>query len=135
MIEVGGIYLLAVTFTRPPKDKFCLCATADPWLFLVNSELNRFIEDRPDLRAQQVTLPRAGHPFLRQDSWIDCSDPCSIAASDIERQLAADPSRFKGMANQSVLRAVLLTVAASRTLPQRKKDRITDALRPLLVRH
>lgn len=134
MIRVGSIYLLHLTVTTPPKPKYCLCVTATPWLFLVNSKLRPFVADRPALSAQQVRLPVAGHQFLRYDSWIDCSEPISIQAAEVARQCADDPSREKGPASERVLEAVLRAVAVSTTLPERKKQAIAEALRPLIPR-
>lgn len=130
MIQVGGIYLVYVSLTDPPKDKFCLCLTTDAWLFFINSRVHPYIASRPVLSSQQISLPSKTHKFLKYDSWIDCSDPISISAVKIDQQCATDPSRFKGLANESVLAAVLLSVASSSTLPQKKKDKIAAALAP-----
>ena len=132
MIEVGGVYRLLLTFTTPPKEKYCLCVNPRPLFFKINSLVNSFIQKKPALVAQQVLLRRETHSFLAHDSWLDCSDLCSVPSPPPHNQLEQDPSRFMGRIAPEMISTVIDVVSASTTIPQLKKTSITAALESAL---
>ncbi|MBM3471639.1 MAG: hypothetical protein FJX75_00020 [Armatimonadetes bacterium] len=95
----GQVLYLDCDFTTPPKPKYAVvvCTDPEPLLFLVNSRINPFIQRHPDLLAGQVPLKAADYPFLRHDSFLDCSEVKRFAdPGEIAGQLLADLSRIRG---------------------------------------
>ena len=63
--------------TKPiPKDKFVIIACIDtkPWGFFINTEINQFKQNQPELLACQVPIKAANHKCLDHDSYVDCTD-------------------------------------------------------------
>ena len=133
MIEVGGVYRLLLTFTTPPKEKYCLCVTPGPLFFKINSRVSAFIQKNPALLTQQVALQRETHGFLSHDSWLDCSDLCSVPSPPPHDQIEQDPSRCMGRVASETLSIVANVVSASGTIPQLKKTSIITALNAALT--
>lgn len=132
MVELGGVYRLYLSYVTPPSDKFLICIAPQPQFFKINSQINPFLERNPHLRIQQVPVERRLHGFLQYDSWLDCSEPYAVSTPSAEEQLSKDPTRHIGDADPSLIRAILDVVAASRTLPERKKVSISAALKTLV---
>lgn len=72
-LKPGQVLYLFCGFTQPPKDKYLLllCCTDPPMVFVINSQIPRFVKARPELLSSQVQLSPADYPFLDHDSfWI-----------------------------------------------------------------
>ncbi|MDP8161956.1 hypothetical protein QJU89_03780 [Pasteurella skyensis] len=72
-IKSGAVIKIFCEFTRPPKYKFLMIACIDPLLaFVINSDINDFIKNRPELLQDQVDIPASDHHFLVLDSVMNC---------------------------------------------------------------
>jgi hypothetical protein len=80
---------------RPlPKDKFVVvtCFDPNPCGFFINTRVNEFIANHPDLLPCEVAMAATEHPFLAHDSWLDCRELLSFREeelSDLRGVLAA----------------------------------------------
>lgn len=70
-------YVTNCVHTKPhPKNKFVMIACIDeyPMGFLINSRINLYVQNRPNLLVCQALISRSRHSFLHHDSYIDCRD-------------------------------------------------------------
>ena len=69
-------YVQSCRHTKPnPKDKFVLIAYIDPspYGFLINSKVNRYLENRPYLLCCEAEIIAFEHEFLKYNSYVDCT--------------------------------------------------------------
>lgn len=71
--------------TIPRKDKFVVivCLNPNPYGFLINSKIARFIKRSPDLLSSQVSVNAKRYSFLKHDSYINCGRLCSFKSSEL----------------------------------------------------
>ena len=105
--------------TRPaPKDKFVAIVCRDLKLmgFLINSNVNRYIQKHPDLLACQAIIEASNHSCLGHDSYVDCVDLYSF--EDAELADGRDPISKQARAK------IEKAVANSKTIETRYKKLI-----------
>lgn len=126
----GRVLHLHCSFTSPPKHKFVILVsmTPEPLVFLINSEISEWLEQRPDLRDCQVLIHCAEHSYLSYDSYLDCTQAKRPPVTEIERQLMEDIGNLKDMATSREREAIIYAVQACRILSPREKRWITEAL-------
>lgn len=130
-LKSGQVLYLFCEFTHPPKDKYLLlaCYTDPPLLFVVNSQIPRFVQARPELLASQVKLSPRDYPFLEHDSFLDCSNVINSLDEDaIRNQLLADLSRLKGEVHQRTKAQIIEAVRRSRTVSEADRELIVHSL-------
>lgn len=93
------------------------CAIA----LLINSEPSEFILSKPDLLNQQLQLFAHEWPFLRHDSWLDCSSAHVFNEEDIATV------RHVADSSAAVRNQVVKIAQASRTLNRRTKTAVALA--------
>ena len=75
--------------TKPnpkPKRIVIVCRENDNYYgFLVNSEIRRFVQNRPGLFACQVLIKQSDYPtILDHDSYIDCTQIYPFSEIELE---------------------------------------------------
>jgi hypothetical protein len=131
-LKAGAVLYLRCDFTDPPKDKYILvaCVTDPPKLFLINSEIPRFVAKRPKQKASQVKLKASDYSFLQRDSYVNCAEVVDVFDEDaIRNQLMSQVSRCKGEITQNTKNAVIAAVKRTRQISDYDKELITAALR------
>lgn len=111
----------ACRYTTPVKPKFLVVACTESvhaWCFVVNSKINTFVENHPDLYPCMVPITKADHRFLDHDSLINC-------------QKAYDYARHELMIHRGVLSApcaahVLKSILLCPTLQERIKEMMQE---------
>ena len=125
-IRAGQIILVQNDFA--PTDKFVIVASADPDLlcFVINSEINAFIQKQPRLLECQVLLKESEHKhFLKKDSHADCSKAINaVPMIKAVSQLVADGSRMKGHVTDAERQAIIQAVNNAHTISPALKQRI-----------
>lgn len=127
----GCVIRIDVTFPEGTKPKFLVLVDhGDPELltFIVNSETNPFIEQRPHLAKCQVDLDAANHPFLTHDSKIACHQTLVLKRAEVIRDLKKDTGCIKGRISDAVKEQILAAVKCARTLSNDEKLSIIQAL-------
>lgn len=127
----GRILHVQCCFTIPHKNKFVVLVAVQPTvvLFVTNSEINEWLQARPDLRDRQVTIRREDHTFLSHDSFLNCTEAVrQMEMEEIERQLVKDISNIKNMIAANEREAILYAVKDCRTLSKKEIDWITESL-------
>lgn len=130
-LKPGCVIRLVVKLTTVTKPKFLvLVATDDPeyLTFIVNSEINPFIANRPYLLQCQVSIDAASHAFLDHNSHVACHEILPMKREDVVKALMADPSAIKGEISPDVRAQVVAAVKFAKTLDKDKKGRIIAAL-------
>lgn len=130
-LKPGCVIKLLVKFPEITKEKFLvLVADDDPeyLTFIVNSEINPFISNRPNLLQCQVVIDAANHDFLDYDSHIACHEIRAIKCEEVIKDLMADPSAIKGEVSFDVRSQILAAVKFAKTIEKDKKNRIIAAL-------
>lgn len=133
-LKPGCVLRLEATFPNKIKPKFfVLVATDDPeyFSFLINSSINQFIANRPDLLRCQVSIDTNNHEFLSHDSHIACHDVFILKREDVIKSLLADPSAIKGNISADIREQIKSAVKIAKTIDKYKKNRIISALESL----
>lgn len=104
------------SYTRPePKDKLVVIVCRDeyPRGFLINSEIDPWIQIRPEMLAGQVPLKAAEHPCLTHDSYVDCLD--LFRFDDFEL------TNLRDEVSENAKSSILEAVEGSKTIARRYK--------------
>ncbi|MFO1353029.1 MAG: hypothetical protein U1F68_21075 [Gammaproteobacteria bacterium] len=121
----GNILYIPCSFTTPrPKDKFLLLTCVNPQLlfFVINSAINQYVREKPNLLVCQAPLRASDHPFLSHDSFVACNQTYPFEREYLQGQLLQDMGRIKGVVAQSARDQILAAVKACPTLPKREKE-------------
>lgn len=74
-VNCWDVFYLFCKHTKPhPKNKFVVivCFENIPMGFLINSQVNEFVKNRPSLLRCEVKILQQDHAFLSYDSYVDC---------------------------------------------------------------
>lgn len=130
-LKPGCVLRLEVKFHQVTKPKFLiLIAEDDPEFltFIVNSDINQFILNKPHLLQCQVSIDAENHVFLKKDSHVACDKIWPIRREDVIQALIVDPSGIKGDISPDVRSQIVAAVKFAKTLDKDKKNRIIAAL-------
>lgn len=118
------------TLYGTPKDKYCLTACVSPKvrLLLINSEPSVLKKSNPEMGACQVSIDAKRHSFLRQDSYIDCTELQSIPEEIVDEQISDKPSRELGKAPDNIIEMVKVAIENSPTIPAQQIEWVLTAL-------
>ncbi len=132
MLSPGCVVEVFAAHITPPHNKYFVIACLEPQVlgFFINSEINRYIQRRPQLAAAQVKVTKAEHSFLRHDSWLDCSDVHTFTRHFLDREVRTNPPALLGKLTANAVAAMLQAVDKSYTLAAEHIDRISVAFRP-----
>jgi hypothetical protein len=88
-LSVGSIIFEHVLTTNPPKNKYYISiGISDNKIALgtvyINTEINPNISKTPQLRSYHIPIAASDYPFLRYDSFIDCSNIQERLIADVE---------------------------------------------------
>lgn len=132
-LKPGCVIRLEMHFSQKSKRKYLvLVADDDPeyLAFVVNTDINQFILDRPALLQCQVTIYAASHPFLDHDSNVACHEVVPLKREDVIRALMDDPLEVKGEISDDVRAQILAAVKIAKTIDKEKKNKIIAGLDP-----
>jgi hypothetical protein len=106
-----------------------VCSGPKLLFFVINSNIHKYIEIRPELKKCQVIIPEADYDFLDHDSFIDCSNVIdSIDGLEIINQIGKDLSRLKGELNKATKILIIAAVQTAKTVSPYHKKLIIGAL-------
>lgn len=129
-LKPGCVIRLLVKFPQITKHKFLVLVVCDDpeyLTFIVNSEINQFIANRPHLLQCQVAIDAESHDFLDHDSYVVCHDVLPMKREEVIKNLMADPSAIKGEVSPGVRSQIAAAVKFAKTIDQDKKNRIIAA--------
>jgi hypothetical protein len=130
-LKPGCVVKLLVKFPQITKEKFLvLIADDDPeyLTFIINSDINPFIANKPHLLQCQVSIDAASHDFLDYDSHIACHDVLPMKREEVIKSLMFNPAGIKGEVSPAVRSQIVAAVKFAKTLDKDKKNRIIAAM-------
>ncbi|MEP7246475.1 MAG: hypothetical protein ABI885_22740 [Gammaproteobacteria bacterium] len=115
---------------RPfPKEKLCvLCCVDAPLFVLINSLVNPFVNNTPELVAHHLPITRSEYGFLDHDSWIDCSAPFGYDFEAVVATIRRQPHQIKGRLSDAHRQEIIQTIGVSRFWTPKKARRVVDGL-------
>lgn len=135
-LSTGTIIRVHCDFTDPPKAKLLLvlCTEPEVLVYVVNSEVNRFIKNRDELMKCQVTLRKANYDFLAHDSVINCSEVKTDSnIGNLMGKMIEDVSTtYRGRILEDSIAEVIAATKFSPGISQARKDIILACLNALL---
>ncbi|MEQ1526473.1 MAG: hypothetical protein ABL911_06990 [Gallionella sp.] len=130
-LKPGCVVKLLVKFPEKTKEKFLvLVADDDPeyLTFIVNSNINPFIANKPHLLQCQVAIDAASHNFLDHDSHIACHDVLPMKREEVIKSLMTNPAGIIGNVSPDVRGQIAAAVKFAKTIDKDKKNRIIAAM-------
>ncbi|MDE3274333.1 hypothetical protein [Pseudoalteromonas sp. G4] len=130
----GDVFKLVCNFPEVTKPKFFILLKTKPYeFFIINSGINNYIANNPNLYACQVDVPHEDHKaFLTHDSIADCSDRVDTVAVIHEKQVTFNDlaSHKVGRLASYVIEEIIHVVENSNmTLTGKEKKAIISALK------
>ena len=122
--QVGQVYKLFCTFTRPPKPKRLVLVSVEPspLLLYINTNIPSIYVDKPILFDRQVLMPVTNHSFMEYDSHIDCTKVITeFSKEDIRRQVLYEMDRQLGTISDATRQDIIKEITRSRPLELRYK--------------
>ena len=130
-LKPGCVIKLLIKFPQITKHKYMvLVADDDPeyLTFIINSEINPFISNKPNLLQCQVAIDAISHPFLDHDSHIACHEIRVMKREEVIKDLMSAPENIKGEISANVRNQITAAVKFAKTIDKDKKSRIISAL-------
>lgn len=109
-----------------------MIATVEPLqVFLINSEINAYIQSRQDLLADQINLSHEDNPFLEHDSVLNCIEAHrAFNITHLKQKMLENFSQiYKGKLNITLLQTVIDVVENSVNLPRITKNQVINAIK------
>jgi hypothetical protein len=118
--RAGLVVKLFCEFTKPPKFKRSLIVSTHserPLFFIINTEPTEFAKQNARLRDQHKPIVKQSNPFMKHDSFVDCSTAHdNFDLVEIEEALANDTSLILGSICSETAALILESIAESSTL-------------------
>ena len=130
-LKPGCVIKLQLKFPHITKEKYLVLVADDEseyFTFIINSEINPFISNRPHLLQCQVTIDAASHAFLSHDSHIACHEIMQMRREEVIKNLIDNPAGIKGNVTANVRSQIVAAVKFARTIKNDKKNRIIAAM-------
>lgn len=97
-------------------------------LFLIHTELPKFIQDSSTLIKGVTKIEKADHGFLRYDSWIRFGEVHARPYKELRRQADEDVNCFCGYGSNALLARLIALIPHSPEIPPRWQQRYCEAL-------
>ncbi len=129
-LQPGVVIYLEVVFPEGPRSKYLVVVHVNEQCctLVVNSEVNPFIENHPELAVCQVRIDAERHAFLEHDSHIACHQVQRLPTAAVIHDLMADMDRFKGELHEEVRLEVIAAIKRAPTLSPAEQTMFARAL-------
>ena len=121
-----GRIIHSYNFENIDHDKFFVIigVTQDSIVgfFFINSNINKYIQDKPDMMAVQYPLLKRDYAFLKHDSFICATEIEEIKKSDILDGIKNHSVVFVDDLRQEHLDDVLTMVRESKLFDKKEKE-------------
>lgn len=123
-LEIGSIIFEKVFDTKPPKDKYYIVTgfTADTTILCtvyINTTININLFPTPRLKNLHVPISATDNPFLKYDSFVDCSNLHQKATNMVMSVINNGTGRYGYVSNVSAatLIEIMDTIKNAHTIP------------------
>lgn len=120
-IEIGQSILIKINSFNINYDKYIVLigfdnANDEFGTVVINSEVNDNIFPTPYLKSLHVEIDENNHPFLEENSFINCTEIKPFHKQQLIDFLKANPERLVGNVSVDVLKKVHLTLMDAKTI-------------------
>jgi hypothetical protein len=84
-VNVGRVYVVRTTLSRPPKDKLTICICSNEHLFFW------IITEPRSHGVGQLSLLATDHPAFSHDCYLDCSRVTTFLPLELNAAQSRDP--------------------------------------------
>ena len=127
-IEIGNAILIKIPDFTVSYDKYIILVAKDNndisiAYVVINSIVNPKVAFNSYLKSLHLKIDEKRHPFLKKDSFVDCSNLREFLIEDIVKFLTKKPERVVGNVNSKLLQKIILTLSKSKTIEVYKKKK------------
>lgn len=90
--------------------------------FFVNSNINRYISDKPEMMAMQFLLKRSDYAFLRYDSFLSAAKINEISCTRLAKSIVNGETKIVGTLKEADMSTLLEHARKSRLFSKREKE-------------
>ncbi|MDR0196562.1 MAG: hypothetical protein LBI73_15710 [Myroides sp.] len=126
---IGSTILNKIPIFNIEHDKFIIYLADDVKnidLFggvIINSIINDYINSNAYLKSQHVLIDVNRHPFLRYDSFVDCTKIHSFSKTEALSYIAKNPVKLCGMVENDIMLEIEQTLKVSTVISSKEKKR------------
>jgi hypothetical protein len=89
--------------------------------FFINTKINEYIKNKPNLLGLQYELNAKDYAFLDHDSYLSCSNLITRKKTDIVESIAEGRTTIKGTLSETDIKEVLQVVRHSKVFSEATK--------------
>ena len=120
-IDLGNALLIKVPDFTITYDKYIIVVAKDDneisiAYVVINSEVNLNVAYNSYLKSLHLKIDKKNHPFLKKDSFVDCSKLREFPIQTVVDFLIKNPERAVGNVSSSVLKAIHIKVSSASTI-------------------
>lgn len=124
MFEIGTVIRFIVPDTVPPKIKYCIVVgttSQEVATIFINTEI-RF-KELPELQGLQFPLSTEVCPFLKYNSFADCSIIMERSKSELNNILQQNPGRKEKSIPAKQISEIMNILKRSKTISSSEKKK------------
>jgi hypothetical protein len=119
VMDDGQIHEKRFVLLRVDDDSVCC---------VINSQVSRFIQNRPDMLRCQVAMAVADHVFMDHDSHVDCSRTKNFTTARVVRELMDRPEWILGDISVDLRDEIIVGLKFSPTLSVKEVETLCGSL-------
>jgi hypothetical protein len=123
-IELGKTLLIEIPdFNISYKKYLIIVATSNSYIagVVINTEINLNFAWSEEVKKLHLPIKQEEHPFLKYDSFVDCSKLHKRLITEICDAIKENPSMVIGNVTESLLRTLQITITHAKTISVKDK--------------
>lgn len=123
-IELGKTLLIEIPdFNISYKKYLIIVATSNSYIagVVINTEINLNFAWSEEVKKLHLPIKQQEHPFLKYDSFVDCSKLHKRLITEICDAIKENPSMVIGNVTESLLRTLQITITHAKTISVKDK--------------
>lgn len=123
-IELGKTLLIEIPdFNISYKKYLIIVATSNSYIagVVINTEINLNFAWSEEVKKLHLPIKQQEHPFLKYDSFVDCSKLHKRLITEICNAIKENPSMVIGNVTESLLRTLQITITHAKTISVKDK--------------
>lgn len=123
-IELGKTLLIEIPdFNISYKKYLIIVATSNSYIagVVINTEINLNFAWNEEVKKLHLPIKQQEHPFLKYDSFVDCSKLHKRLITEICNAIKENPSMVIGNVTESLLRTLQITITHAKTISVKDK--------------
>lgn len=120
-IDLGNAVLIQVPELSINYDKYIIVVAKDDELVsiayvIINTDININVAFTPYLKSLHLKIDRIKNPFLKHDSFVDCSKLREFPIKSVVDFLTNNPEKAIGNVSEDTLKQIHLTITNAKTI-------------------